>query len=86
MFPYLITFNSNPICLCNKMNIESKLKGMSIHRYQSEYTIHLIDNIGEFYNSRRVKILYEKERKTFKYFLDDIFVEESSFQSILLEM
>lgn len=82
-FTYLITFNDNPICLCNKINILIKLKEMSILRHYSEYTIYLINNTGEIYSSRRVKMYYEEEEKIFKYFLDDILVDESSFQSII---
>ena len=86
-FPYLITFNNNPICLCSKMNIVDKLKEFSILRYESEYTIHIINSIGDIYTSSRVKILYEKENKTFKYFIDNILVgDECSFKSMLFEI
>ena len=83
-FPYLITFNSNPICLCSDMNIVDKLKEFSMLRYESEYIIHIINSIGDIYISSRVKILYEKENKTFKYFIGSIlFGDESSFKSML---
>ena len=50
----------------------------------SEYIIHIINSIGDIYISSRVKILYEKENKTFKYFIGSIlFGDESSFKSML---
>jgi hypothetical protein len=84
-FPYLITFNDNPVCLCSKMNIVDKLKEFSMLRHHSEYTIHIINSIGDIYTSSRVKILYEK--KTFKYFIDNtLFGDESSFKSMLFDI